>query len=115
MGSNAAVGDDTSSFCLKWNDFAANLSTAFSDLRRQNDFFDVTLVTKDGSVPAHKVILRSVSGFTVGPFTYLCIFRVLRLGADPQHAERKRAECTIVPTRQIVDVIKSRQVKLSML
>ena len=58
MGSTA--GDDAGSFCLKWNDYASNISVAFRDLRRQNDFFDVTLLTKDGSVQAHKVILRYI-------------------------------------------------------
>jgi hypothetical protein len=58
MGSNSATGDEASSFCLKWNDYASNLSVAFSDLRRESDFFDVTLLTKDGAVHAHKVILR---------------------------------------------------------
>ena len=60
MGSNAAIEDDASSFCLKWNDYASNLSVAFQDLRRLNDFFDVTLLTNDGAVQAHKVILWSV-------------------------------------------------------
>jgi hypothetical protein len=58
MGSHSS--DEASSFCLKWNDYAANLSVAFSELRRHSDFFDVTLLTKDGSVQAHKVILRRV-------------------------------------------------------
>ena len=68
MGST--TGDDAGSFCLKWNDYASNISVAFRDLRRQNDFFDVTLLTKDGSVQAHKVILR-----------YLCLHvQAFRLG-----------------------------------
>ena len=58
MGSNPILDDEASSFCLKWNDYASNLSVAFQDLRRVNDFFDVTLLTSDGSVQAHRVILR---------------------------------------------------------
>ncbi len=58
MGSTAGGDDDSNSFCLKWNDYASNISVAFRDLRRQSDFFDVTLLTKDGTIQAHKVILR---------------------------------------------------------
>ena len=34
-------------FCLKWNDFQANVSKSFSALRKEEDFYDVTLVTDD--------------------------------------------------------------------
>ena len=45
-------------FCLRWNDFHDNISSTFRELRKDNDFFDVTLLTSDGSVQAHRVILR---------------------------------------------------------
>jgi hypothetical protein len=36
-------------FCLRWNDFESNISSAFSELRDEGDFFDVTLSCEDGS------------------------------------------------------------------
>ena len=44
-------------FCLKWNDFESNISSAFRSLREEKDFFDVTLACEDEEqVSAHKVI-----------------------------------------------------------
>ena len=51
-------------FCLRWNDFAENVSSAFKDLRTENDFFDVTLACSDSALKtlqAHKVILSACS------------------------------------------------------
>ena len=50
-------------FCLRWNDFESNVSTAFRDLREEKDFFDVTLACDDSQVEAHKVILAACSPF----------------------------------------------------
>ena len=51
-------------FCLRWNDFQENISTAFKDLRKDSEFTDVTLVCEDGQqVEAHKVILSASSPF----------------------------------------------------
>merc|ERR1711874_222648 len=50
-------------FCLKWNDFESNISTAFRDLREDKDFFDVTLACDDDQIQAHKVILAACSPF----------------------------------------------------
>merc|ERR1712150_426827 len=50
--------------CLKWNDFQANVSSAFGTLREDREFADVTLACEDGQqVEAHKVILASSSPF----------------------------------------------------
>ena len=50
--------------CLQWNNFQTNITTAFRDLREDNEFTDVTLVCEDGQqVEAHKVILISSSPF----------------------------------------------------
>ena len=44
--------------CLQWNDFQENIKNALRNLREDNDFADVTLVSEDGQqVEAHKVIL----------------------------------------------------------
>ena len=34
-------------FCLKWNEFESNISLAFRDIRRDGEFFDVTLACCD--------------------------------------------------------------------
>ena len=51
----------TENFCLRWNDFESNLSTAFRELRDDADFFDVTLATDEDEVKAHKVVLSACS------------------------------------------------------
>jgi len=50
-------------FCLRWNDFESNISTAFRELRDDKDFFDVTLACDDEQIQAHKVILSACSPF----------------------------------------------------
>ena len=51
-------------FCLKWNDFQTNVSTSFRKLRKEKDFFDVTLVSDDEiHISSHKLVLSSSSDF----------------------------------------------------
>ena len=51
-------------FCLKWNDFHDNTIKTFSKLRKEDAFFDVTLVSDDQSqMMAHKVVLSSCSKY----------------------------------------------------
>ena len=51
-------------FCLKWNDFHQNATKTFSNLRLEEDFFDVTLVCSDyRQLGAHKLILSSCSDY----------------------------------------------------
>ena len=51
-------------FCLRWNDFQENFSTAFASLRKDTDFTDVTLACEDGyQVDAHKFMLVASSPF----------------------------------------------------
>jgi len=60
---------ESENFCLRWNDFEANVSGAFRDLRAESDFFDVTLGCSDSSgrsLQAHKVILSACSSFFKG-------------------------------------------------
>ena len=55
---------NSENFCLKWNDFQENLSSAFAVLRNDQDLADVTLVCEDGTqIETHKVILASSSPF----------------------------------------------------
>ena len=51
-------------FCLKWNDFQANVTSSFRMLRQADDFYDVTLVSDDQKqVSAHKVVLSASSEY----------------------------------------------------
>jgi len=50
-------------FCLRWNDFEVNISSALKELRDDKDFFDVTLACDDEQIQAHKVILSACSPF----------------------------------------------------
>ena len=55
------MGSAQENFCLRWNDFEANLSSAFQELRNDEDFSDVTLATDEDQVGAHKVVLSACS------------------------------------------------------
>jgi len=50
-------------FCLRWNDFERNISSAFRDIREEKEFFDITLACDDEQLQAHKVILSACSSF----------------------------------------------------
>merc|ERR1712025_155409 len=51
-------------FSLKWNDFQTNVSSSFSKLRAERDFFDVTLVSDDEvHISSHKLVLYASSDF----------------------------------------------------
>ena len=51
-------------FCLKWNDFQSNVTSAFSILRTKSNFQDVTLVSDDHKqISAHRVVLTACSGY----------------------------------------------------
>ena len=51
-------------FCLKWNDFQTTVSQSFGLFRREEDFFDVTLVSDDEvQISAHKLVLSACSTF----------------------------------------------------
>ena len=49
-------------YCLRWHDFQANVTSAFSDIRDDEDLLDVTLVCPDGHMlRAHKLMLSACS------------------------------------------------------
>ena len=51
-------------YCMRVDDFDANLVTSMSELKDSEEFFDVTLVSDDETpVQAHKVILSASSPF----------------------------------------------------
>ena len=54
----------TEKFNLKWNDFQCNVSRTFSLLRSEEEFFDVSLVSKDQKMmSAHKLVLSASSPY----------------------------------------------------
>ena len=59
---SALVMEKTENLCLRWDDFQANASSTFVQMRGETDFTDVTLVCEDGTrVESHKLILSSCS------------------------------------------------------
>ena len=51
-------------FYLKWNEFQENTIKTFSNLRQEDAFFDVTLVSDDQrQMMAHKVVLSACSEY----------------------------------------------------
>ena len=51
-------------FSLKWNDFQSNVSRSFSQLRSEEEFFDVSLVSDDQKMmSAHKLVLSASSPY----------------------------------------------------
>ena len=48
---------------IRWDDFTANLISAFHNLRGDENFADLTLVCADQQVEVHKVVLASSSKF----------------------------------------------------
>merc|ERR1719342_578523 len=54
----------TEKLALKWNDFQSNVTSAFSQLRMNTNFEDVTLVSDDHKqISAHRVVLTACSGY----------------------------------------------------
>uniref|UniRef100_A0A0K2UZC2 Putative LOC100167818 [Acyrthosiphon pisum] n=2 Tax=Lepeophtheirus salmonis TaxID=72036 RepID=A0A0K2UZC2_LEPSM len=47
--------------CLRWNEYESNFKQGFSDLRQNEELFDVTLISGSKIIKAHKVILSACS------------------------------------------------------
>ena len=55
---------DSEKFSLKWNDFQQTVVNSFKTLRKEEDFFNVTLVSDDEDhISAHKLVLSACSTF----------------------------------------------------
>jgi len=50
-------------FCLKWNDFERNISSAFKEIREDRELLDITIACEDEQLEAHKVVLSACSPF----------------------------------------------------
>ncbi|XP_018563635.1 protein jim lovell isoform X1 [Anoplophora glabripennis] len=57
-----ALADDQQ-FCLRWNNFQANITSQFETLRDDEDFTDVTIACDGQRLQAHKVVLSACSPF----------------------------------------------------
>jgi len=58
------MGSSNDSLTLRWNEFEANISSTFRDLKDNKDFADLTLVSADDQqVEVHKVVLAASSPF----------------------------------------------------
>jgi len=53
----------TEKFCVQWNEFEKDISSAFRHIREDRDFFDITIACEDDQIEAHKVILSVCSPF----------------------------------------------------
>lgn len=53
--------EESENFCLRWDTFEQNIIGAFKDLRKEKDFYDVTLVCEEKQVQAHRVVLAMCS------------------------------------------------------
>eukprot|EP00092_Neocalanus_flemingeri_P026940 GFUD01029204.1.p1 GENE.GFUD01029204.1~~GFUD01029204.1.p1 ORF type:complete len:328 (-),score=83.44 GFUD01029204.1:750-1733(-) len=54
---------DAQKFCLTWKDFNMIFNKEFEELRKSEDFFDVTLACEENQVNAHKLVLSAASDF----------------------------------------------------
>ncbi|CAH0555265.1 unnamed protein product [Brassicogethes aeneus] len=54
---------DDQQFCLRWNNFQANITSQFETLRDDEDFTDVTIACEGQRLQAHKVVLSACSPF----------------------------------------------------
>ncbi|XP_033230425.1 broad-complex core protein isoforms 1/2/3/4/5-like isoform X3 [Belonocnema kinseyi] len=50
-------------FCLRWNNFQANITSQFHELRNDEDFVDVTFACDGRRQTAHKVVLSACSPY----------------------------------------------------
>lgn len=50
-------------FCLRWNNFHTNITSAFESLRDDEDFVDITLACEGRQVKAHKMVLSACSPY----------------------------------------------------
>lgn len=54
---------DTQHFCLRWNNYQRSITSAFENLRDDEDFVDVTLACDGKSLKAHRVVLSACSPY----------------------------------------------------
>ena len=66
---------DTQHFCLRWSNYQSSITSAFENLRDDEDFVDVTLACDGKSLKAHRVVLSACSPY----FRELLKVRIVKL------------------------------------
>ena len=61
-GGTSTTRDPEEMFCLKWNDYQENVVATLSELRAEEDFFDVTLAV-DGDQVSHDRFTMSLEQY----------------------------------------------------
>ncbi|XP_077298553.1 broad-complex core protein isoform X2 [Arctopsyche grandis] len=59
----ATMVDTHQHFCLRWNNYQSSITSAFENLRDDEDFVDVTLACDGKSLKAHRVVLSACSPY----------------------------------------------------
>ena len=62
-GAGTSAKTEDEQFCLKWNDFSANMAENFKGLRDEKAFCDVTISVEGQQLQAHKMIISACSPF----------------------------------------------------
>lgn len=72
------VMGDLQHFCLRWNNYQNSITTAFENLRDDEDFIDVTLACDGKSLKAHRVVLSACSPYfrELLKVSFACVLRV---------------------------------------
>ena len=77
-------------FCLKWNNYQANIVRALCNLKFDEDFVDVTLACDGQNIKAHKVILSACSTYFKNIFKvgrmYISMHTVCESGSQTKAA-----------------------------
>ncbi|XP_014254188.1 broad-complex core protein isoforms 1/2/3/4/5 isoform X4 [Cimex lectularius] len=60
---NSGAMGDMQHFCLRWNNYQSSITSAFENLRDDEDFVDVTLACDGKSLKAHRVVLSACSPY----------------------------------------------------
>nr|BAU79438.1 broad1 isoform A-Z4-2 [Planococcus kraunhiae]BAU79442.1 broad1 isoform B-Z4-2 [Planococcus kraunhiae] len=59
----ATTMGDLQHFCLRWNNYQNSITTAFENLRDDEDFIDVTLACDGKTLKAHRLLLSACSPY----------------------------------------------------
>ncbi|KAK7077164.1 hypothetical protein SK128_009773 [Halocaridina rubra] len=90
-------------FCLRWNNFHSNITSAFESLRDDEDFVDITLACDGRQIKAHKMVLSACSPY----------FRSLLKGNPCQHPIVFLKDVTFSNLTSILDFMYHGEVNVS--
>uniref|UniRef100_A0A2P2HY22 Broad-complex core protein isoforms 1/2/3/4/5-like n=1 Tax=Hirondellea gigas TaxID=1518452 RepID=A0A2P2HY22_9CRUS len=90
-------------FCLRWNNFHTNITSAFESLRDDEDFVDITLACEGRQIKAHKMVLSACSPY----------FRNLLRGNPCQHPIVFLKDVTFANLTSILDFMYHGEVNVS--